>query len=190
MKETAYYKLLHSAQTVASQPDSYIGLERLTKLFKGNDAAFVALSKLDVDTDGKRHLGIHYESTHQDQTTIDPRASWCDSSTIPFFVLPIGWGHGGCELGTLATIFYNGRHVHAIFADSGPRTKFGEASLAVHRALGIELVKQDGHIKDVGIDSGVTTLIYVGHKAKVPATFDEIQVVAEPLLAYWLKVKP
>lgn len=182
-----YDDFLAKAKGSVARPDiAYRGLEKAHKLYLADGtAAFLTLSDLDLDTDGKSSAGIRYESTHQSRTSIDPAGEWCDSNLIPFYVLPIGWPVGLCELGTLATILYGGRHVHAIYADAGPRVKYGEASLAVHRALGFERVK-DGRIVDVGIGGGVTTLIHLGQTANYPCTFAEIQAAGENAFRKWI----
>lgn len=186
---SAYNRIVAKALAAYPQPYDvarYDGLQELSKVFRPGQVAFCSLSKLDLDTDGKRSPQItHYEPTHQDQVSIDPEGHWCDSNEIPFYVLPGNWPHGGCALGTVATVFYGGAHVHAIFADKGPSGKYGEASLAVHRALGFERI-HDGRIQDVGIDSGVTILIYIGEAMPVPCTFDEVQAKGESLMQGWI----
>lgn len=164
------------------------GLQSIRKVFAPTgEAAFLIVSKMDTDTDGLRDPGIHnYESTHQDQITYDSHPPTINSNVVPFGVIPIGMSkrHGRMlEMGTLGTIFYNGRHVHVVYADLGPQTKFGEASIAVHRALGIELVK-NGHYRDVGIDSGVTSLIYLGSHLDLPLDPAKISEAAQ---AYYVK---
>lgn len=183
-------------QHLVDKPNSVTideNLKTLTKMVKvfaaDGSGAILAVSGLQTDTDGKRSPLIHnYESTHQDQITYDSHPPTIDSNAIPFAVMPIGFSarHGHqCEMGTLGTIFYNGRHVHVVYADLGPEYKFGEASIAVHRALGIELV-HNGHYTDSGIESGVTSLIYLGSHLALPLTADKINQAAEVLYKKFL----
>lgn len=61
---------------------------------------------------------------------------YVDSEMVPFIVLP--GGHLGCAvLGDYALVVNtsNGKFVHAIAADAGPKHHVGEASIAVARAL-------------------------------------------------------
>ena len=163
------------------------GIQSARKVYAPDgSAALLIVGKLSTDTDGLRDPGIqNYESTHQDQITYDSHPPTINSNVIPFGVIPIGMSarHGRqLEMGTLGTVFYNGRHVHIVYADAGPRTKFGEASIAVHRVLGIELV-HNGHYTDSGIDSGVTQLIYLGSHLSLPLTVERINAACEPLYA-------
>ena len=146
-------------------------------------AAFLTLSKLDLDTDSNLGPDIKVESTHQNQTTIDPSGLWMNSNTIPFIVMPGGFSerHGkSMGMGTLATVFYNGRHCHAVVADIGPKHKYGEGSIALHRALGFERIK-NGKIQDIGIDSGVTMLLYIGSNiGRKPFIGSDVAKATEP----------
>lgn len=65
----------------------------------------------------------------------DPQR-YVDSESVPYIVLP--GGHlGRASLGDYAMVVNteNGKVVHAIAADSGPKNKIGEASIAVARTL-------------------------------------------------------
>lgn len=73
----------------------------------------------------------------QDRTRLvtDPMR-YVDSETIPYIVLP--GGHlGRTSLGDYAFVVntQNGKMVHAIAADAGPKHRVGEASIAAARAL-------------------------------------------------------
>ena len=68
-------------------------------------------------------------------------------------------------------------NVGIVFADTGPKTKIGEGSIALHRSLGFERVRPNGHILDAGIDSGVVTIVFPGSgngKAQTPAAIRAI----------------
>lgn len=160
-------------------------MANICKVFASDgSSAFLTNSKLDLDTDGQADPLIRYESTNQPQTSIDPDSKWCNSNRINFIVIPGGMSdrHAGTlGMGTLATVVYNGSHAHCIVADIGPHAKFGEGSIALHRALGFERVKNN-RIIDVGIDRGVTTLIYIGSNiGKTPVTQADINKACEPL---------
>jgi hypothetical protein len=141
------------------------GLKSMMKVFAADGStAFLTLSDLDLDTDGKRDPAIHYESTHQSATSLDPHGHWLGSNDLNYIVMPGGLSqrHGNqLKIGTLATVIYNGRVAHAVVADTGPHSKYGEGSIALHRALGFERI-HDVNIVDCGIDRGVITLIYLG----------------------------
>lgn len=69
------------------------------------------------------------------RATTDP-LRYVDSEAVPYIVLP--GGHlGRASLGDYALVVNteNGRMVHAIAADSGPKHRAGEASIAVAREL-------------------------------------------------------
>lgn len=139
-------------------PHEFKGLAWMANL----RGALVFVSDLDLDTDGKNDPAIHYESTHQAQTSIDPSGKTVNSNTVPFVVLPGGFGKEyGIHLGDIAAVIYRDKIEFAVFADTGPRTKIGEGSIALHRSLGFERVK-NGRIVDVGIDAGVVTIVFPG----------------------------
>ena len=180
---------LHSLKTIKLDYDKE-GLESFSKVFSASGKpAFVSVSDLDLDTDGKKNSGIHYESTHQNQTSIDSSGSWLDSNTLNFIVLPGGFekDFGGVHIGCLATVIYKDKVAHAIYADVGPRAKFGEGSIALHRALGFERVK-NGKIQDIGIDNGVTIILHINSKiSKTPCTQAQINSEADQAFMDLLK---
>ena len=154
----------------------------------GEFFAFYSNSKLDLDTDGVKIAGINYDSTHQNQTSIDPNGRWLNSNNVNFIVIPGGFSdrHGGVGVKTLATVIYNGHVAHCVIADVGPRSKFGEGSIALHRALGFERI-HGNHIVDCGIDNGVEILIYIGATIpRIPCTQKDIDDACTP---YWNKFK-
>jgi len=180
---------LDNLKKLSKQPanETLLGLTSMFKVFaKDGSFAFVALSDLDLDTDGQKDPNIRYESTHQSQTSVDPQGEWLNSNTLNFIVLPGGFSarHGNtCPMRTLATVAYNGHIAHCIVADIGPKSKFGEGSIALHRALGFERVKNE-KIVDCGIDSGVTTVIYANTSISTPCNQSDIDKACKP---YWDK---
>ena len=134
-------------------------LEGLEYMAESPGAFLYFQSDLDLDTDGKRSPGVAYEKTHQDQTSL----AGVDSNVTPYFVLPGGFAaQHGIKLGDLAVVLYRDRIEFAVYADSGPRSKIGEGSIALHRALGFERVGGGGRIIDVGIPRGVVTVVFPG----------------------------
>lgn len=167
-----------------------LGLQSFCKVFSADGKpAFVSTSDLDLDTDGKKNPNIRYEKTHQNQTSIDSNGSWLDSNTLNFIVLPGGFekDFGGVHIGCLATIIYKDKVAHAIYADVGPKDKFGEGSIALHRALGFERVK-NGKIIDIGIDNNVVIILHINSKiSKTPCTQDQINLEGNKALLELLK---
>jgi Fungal chitosanase of glycosyl hydrolase group 75 len=154
------------------QPD-IAGLEAMFIL---PDGALYFESDLDLDTDGEKDPNIKYERTHQNRTTLRKAdGKPLNANTIPFFVLP-GLHFDGhavtiedikINLGDIAAVLYKNTIEFAVFADTGPAkpknpvTKIGEGSIALHRSLGFERVK-NGRIRDVGIDKDVVTIVFPG----------------------------
>ena len=151
----------------------YIGIDPNTHILEGVFGTHRVVfyeSKADVDTDGAPDPSIHrWDGDHQGQTSFDPSGKIIDAETLCYMVLPGGFpGTVGSyasditiPLGTVVYVSKNGKSCFAVFADTGPRTKIGEASLHVHTALGNENVRW-GRIRNVGIDDGVTFAILVG----------------------------
>lgn len=116
-------------------------------------------SSLQLDTDGGIDPTIKWESTHQDETSLRwANGKSVDSNSVPFVVIPGGWSRG-IRLGDLCHVQYANKVVAAIVADIGPKRKIGEGSIALHRLLGFERIK-NGKIVDVGISGGVRTVFY------------------------------
>ncbi len=184
MKELDHLHNLHSV----SVNENLDGLESMRKVFAlDGSAVFLAISDLDLDTDGLEDPSIRYEPTHQAQTSIDEHGKWLNSNRLNFIVLPIGFNgrHGNTvPIGTLATVLYGDKVAHAVVADHGPPKKFGEGSIALHRAFGFERVRPNGHIRDIGIDGGVTTLVYLNSAhSHGPFTQADINALCAPLWA-------
>ncbi len=102
-------------------------------------------SKLDLDSDGSVYAA--QDKTGQTATSLryaDTKS--VDADRIQFFVLPGGFYHQfHINLGDVAAILYQGRLAFAVFADVGPAHKIGEGSIALHRALAHETVR-DGRL--------------------------------------------
>jgi hypothetical protein len=118
-----------------------------------------------VDTDGATHIPGD-TGTHQSQTSLMFKdGSGIDALTVPYFVVPsvdsIGvdpehrkkfpagpWEDSGdsfesgfkIKLGNLGVIVFGATVTGALFADTGPGMKIGEASIRIH-----ELVRGPSH---------------------------------------------
>lgn len=161
LKEIRDYMPAHAK----SERDGLKGEEGAWSLTSENgQMGFYFISDLDLVTDGGEDPGIRFESTHQSDTTLHHRSGEpLNSNKVPFVVLPLGtWRREhGIKLGDFGYVAYNGRVVAVIAGDLGPRTKLGEGSIALHRALGFERVR-NGRIRDIGIEGGVRTLMFPG----------------------------
>jgi hypothetical protein len=74
-------------------------------------------------------------------------SKYVDSEKIPYIVLPEGWYPGwDIKVGDFSTVINlrNMKMSHAIFADTGPRNKIGEGSIALAQALGIDSNPRSG----------------------------------------------
>lgn len=150
------------------------GLEWMVRLASGELAYG---SDLDLDTDGKEDPGISYERTHQAETSIDPGGRRVSSNSTPYFVLPGGFGaQFGIKLGDVAAVLFNDKIEFAVLADTGPRSKIGEGSIALHRSMGFERVVK-GRIKDIGITSGVVTVVFPGSGDGTAQTPEKIRAI-------------
>lgn len=69
----------------------------------------------------------------------DDPAAYVDSETIEYIVVPpvVKTNTRGRVLGCLAAATYRGKTVRGVVADIGPRSKVGEVSIAMARALGL-----------------------------------------------------
>jgi len=186
---------IHFART-SPVNEHFIGLTSIIEGFAADDTpALYTESKLDLDTDGINngqiiepnpgHLGgSGWDLDHQWKTSYDQAGSWLCALEIPYFVLPGGFAaRHGISLGMVGTVLFHDEHVHAVYADSGPSTKYGEASVKVHESFGITIVK-NGRIRNIGIDSGVNILMYLGTQVAKPNThftIDQINQIADPL---------
>jgi hypothetical protein len=160
-------------------PNAVTALRRLP----GGEIAFT--SKLALDMDGSAFAcGPDHGRTDQCPTSLmlrdrAGRAVPVDADLIPYVVVPDAGPAGlagefarrtGVGVGDFGVVIANGRTVPVIVADTGPYSKLGEGSLALHRALGHEQCAERSHgdvcvrIDDAGesIASGVTTILFPG----------------------------
>jgi hypothetical protein len=135
----------------------------------------------------------YYVSTSslQDKTKAitDPRR-YVDSETIPYIALPpkVMNIDGQCArddkacLGDIAVVMNsrNEKLSYAIVADQGPRTRIGEGSIALAKALGINSSPRTG-----GMDRGILYLVFAGSGNEKPRILEEINTMGQELFNNW-----
>ncbi len=161
---------------------------RVTALRRLPDGAIAFVSKLAVDFDGSRFAcSPRRGADDQCETSLmlPPRDEQgdgtvsVDADAVPYVVIPeTGPGETqgefgrltGLRVGDFGVVIAGGRVVPVIVADTGPFSKLGEGSMALHRALGHEVCAHrsrsgecDRLVRSVeSIESGVTTILYPG----------------------------
>jgi Fungal chitosanase of glycosyl hydrolase group 75 len=115
----------------------------------------------------------------------DPRR-YVDASKVPYVVLPPKVQEAGARIGDLAAVRNrtNGKIVFAIVADTGPRTKIGEGSMALARALGFRASPKTGSgagERDVGY------VVFTGSGNRRPQPVAAINAKGAALLEGWGK---
>jgi hypothetical protein len=111
----------------------------------------------------------------------DPRR-YVDSESIPYIVLP-GGKLGGAKLGDYALVINleTKARVKAIVADSGPKAKLGEASIATAEAL---LGKSKSSPKSGGTEKKIIRyIVFPGSGDGLPKSADVIAARVDGLLA-------
>lgn len=158
---------------------------RVTALRRLPGGAIAYVSKLAVDMDGSA-LACAAEHGRMDQCPTSlmlrdsaGRAVPVDADAIPYVVIPeAGPGDAagefsrltGVHIGDFGVVVTRTKVVPVIVADTGPYSKIGEGSLALHRALGNEQCKakdENGACSRVdedgqGLPSDVTTILFPG----------------------------
>jgi Fungal chitosanase of glycosyl hydrolase group 75 len=136
----------------------------------------------------------YYISTTSLQDTARAKTDplrYVDSEKIPYIVLPCG--HlGNAALWDYAVVINlgNGKRISAIAADSGPKHKIGEASIAVAKAL---LGDKGSSPRTGGTDKGIRYVVFPNSRngvfpasqddAALAATLAAIDAVTAPLIA-------
>jgi hypothetical protein len=109
----------------------------------------------------------------QDKTKgkTDPRR-YVDSTTVPYLAIPRNavTDHG-LKLGDVGLAYCRttGQASAAIVADIGPKNKWGEGSIALAKALGI-----NDNAKRGGTDKGVVVVVFKGTSKGWPRTNEDI----------------
>jgi hypothetical protein len=99
----------------------------------------------------------------------DPRR-YVDSSRIPYLAVPPELRTLGVGLGDVAWVEYRGQGCAAIVADTGPRGKLGEGSIALARALAIPSDPRHG-----GTGAGVAVTLWPGTSKGWPRLAEDIE---------------
>ena len=159
------------------------------------------VSKLAVDLDGSafacgpKHGRMDQCPTSLMLTDAQDRETPVDADVVPYVVIPEAGPPEvageftrltGVRLGDFGVVIANGRTVPVIVADTGPYSKLGEGSLALHRALDHEqcVEKRPGQACDRVDDEGqsitrdVTTILFPG-TARNDLTPDNIAAVTQ-----------
>jgi hypothetical protein len=158
--------------------NSYQGVTTVLKLPGGQ---LYYDSHLDLDSDGSRFA--NQDPTGQSQTSLhQPDGKSVDSDAVPYFVLPRTglYQHFGIELGDVAALIYRDRVEFAVFADKGPKRKLGEGSIALHRSLGHDPIR-NGRYHDEAIEDHVITIVFPRSGDGNPQTPDRVRTIGRDL---------
>ena len=143
-------------------------------------------SKLDLDTDGSTFHS--QDGTGQGETsTKNPDGTSLDADQINYFVLPKNFFQQfKIQKGDIGVVVNGIRKVYACFGDVGPPTHLGEGSIALHRELGHETIKNwtsmgGGKLVNEGISSDVITIVFPGSGNGFGRTNKECAQIGEPL---------
>jgi hypothetical protein len=135
---------------------------------------------------GQPHPGFFVAQT---AIPADPRKSvcdpahWVDSNAVPYVTLPGDrlFRHG-VRKGDLALVHRRvggvDRLVAAVAGDVGNADELGEGSIALHRALGNTVGRNN--LRNIG--GGVTTIFFPGREARRPITAESLEAETEGLL--------
>ena len=113
----------------------------------------------------------------QDKTkNEDDPSRYTDAEKIPYIVLPPSLADSGMKLGDIALVINtkNDSACFAIFADTGPKNKIGEGSIALAKALGINSNPRTG-----GADDGIIYILFPGSGDGKPKTVIQIKTIGE-----------
>ncbi len=108
---------------------------------------------------------------------------YVDASQIPYIALPEGIEtQTAAHPGDFAMVFnlQNGESSPAIYADTGPRDRIGEGSLALARNLELWSDARSG-----GTTRGILYLVFPGSGNGCPRPIEEINAEAEQLFQVW-----
>ncbi|WP_375382448.1 hypothetical protein [uncultured Sphingomonas sp.] len=166
-------------RSCADDPNAVTAL----RILPGGAVAYV--SKLAVDLDGSAFAcGPDHGRMDQCPTSLmlrDPQGNEVpvDADKVPYVVIPEAGPPDvageftrltGVRVGDFGVVIANGRTVPVIVADTGPYSKLGEGSLALHRALNHEqcVGRREGAVctrvdnEGESITSDVTTVLFPG----------------------------
>jgi hypothetical protein len=114
----------------------------------------------------------------------DP-ARYVDSELYPYASVASDLTQGAARIrvGDVAFVIRDSRTAGAVVADVGPRGKYGEGSVALARALGVDPDPRRG-----GVDSGVRWVVFPGSSRGWPRLVDDYQAQARALYDAWSAV--
>ncbi len=162
--------------------------DRIALDFKANGFPFAV-----VHVNGKPHIqgpggpapGFFVSTTSledKSRAVTDP-LRYVDSENVPYVVLPpAATTTGKAKLGDFAVVINrkNGKSSFAIFADVGPKTKLGEGSIALAKALDVKKdPKRGGPVADL------VYLVFPGSGNGRPRSLEEINSIAGRLFSEW-----
>ena len=127
--------------------------------------------------------GFYISTTSLEDSSVDredPRR-YVNAESVNFFVLPGKLGLGA-KLGDLGVIIRPDQsdYDYAVYADVGPASKIGEASIALADALGIPSSPKNG-----GTAHGIVYIVFPGSQQGWPLSQAEIDQYGSTLFAKW-----
>lgn len=148
--------------TVASSHSYAMDNGTQVNICKLNGAIFWK-ADMDIDCDGKTTAQCNSSTDccyYNDTSFHNLQDQPLTASTTPYIVIPTDFHYSGLDTnngGNVTAVIYNGKLQWAVFGDTGPNDKIGEASYATAQKLGINPDPKVG-----GIDKGVTYITFVG----------------------------
>jgi hypothetical protein len=109
-----------------------------------NNGHILITSDADTDADGSPDAD-KIDPSGQKETALGKDNGWqgdgeyVNARVVPYFVLPSNWlaiTNIACRLGDIAKLTFGNQVVYAIYADVGPTSIIGEASIAAVESLG------------------------------------------------------
>jgi hypothetical protein len=173
----------------AYHPDGSSGLDYLANAGQpGNWWALVtdngqASGNPIIQTDDDPAPGFYISTTSLEDSNCDPKDPhrYVNAEAINFIVLPGRLGLGA-KLGDFAVVLrpYTGAYDYAVYADVGPASKIGEASIALANALGIPSSPKSG-----GIGHGIAYIVFPGSAQSWPLSQPDIDQYGAQLFSKW-----
>lgn len=138
-------------------------------------------SGMNVDCDGLETATCNAsrDPDFQPQTSgTDSMGNPLDAAKVPYVVLPIrssrwDWRASGVAIGSVVLVAYKDKVEYGVFADEGPPSIIGEASVAMAKSLGVDPDPRSG-----GVEDGVTYVVFTGEAGVVTRLEDRAETVA------------
>jgi hypothetical protein len=158
------------------------------------DLFSVRFRDLNEDNDGDTPDSIRRQDPTSQRTTSFTQANGraLNSVDVPYYVEPLGpfrsnMGTGQGDIAAFLRPMPNGdvNLAFAICGDLGPRNKWGEGSIALHRALGHNPIDANGRLHDSAITvlnngaPGLVAIVFEGSAAKINALKAQGQALTE-----------